>query len=139
MGVGVGFVAAVRFRLSICGLLFAWLCASGGLLDVAQVFAWSRMFSGYAQSMPLREAVRKTFDSARPCDLCVAVLKAREASADSADAPVVTSAEIEKVVLIAQRVDAVVIAPVLEPWPAAGHAWADGRVEPVPMRPPRVV
>ncbi len=132
-----GFCRGVRFRLSMCGLLFAWLCASGGLLDVAQVFAWTRMYAGYAQTMSAGEALTQTFDPAKPCELCVAVLKARGASDDSAKTPSMTSVEIEKVVLIAQCAAPAVLAPALEAWPVARHARADTRVDPVPTPPPR--
>ncbi len=133
-----GWVQCVRFRLSICGLLFAWLCASGGLLDIAQVFAWTRMYAGYAQSMSVGEALAQTFDPAKPCELCVAVLKVREASGGAAKTPAAAaSAEIEKVVLIAQGAAPLVIAPVLEEWPAARDEFSGMRVEPVPLPPPR--
>lgn len=132
------FVGGVRFRLSICGLLFAWLCASGGLLDIAQVFAWTRMYAGYAQTMSAGEALTRTFDPAKPCELCVAVLKAREASDDPAKTPsTVASVEIEKIVLIAQGGALAVLAPVLEAWPVARHEFAGMRVDPVPTPPPR--
>ncbi len=131
------FVGGMRFRLSICGLLFAWLCASGGLLDVVQVFAWTRMYAGYAQTMSAGEALTRTFDPAKPCDLCVAVLKAREASDDSAKTPSATSVEIEKIVLIAHRTASVVLAPALEAWPVARHEFSEMRVDPVPTPPPR--
>ena len=132
-----GLFCVVRFRLSVGGLLFAWLCASGSLLDVAQVFAWARMCAGYAQSVPLREAVKRTFDPSKPCEICSAVMKAREASADSAKAPLAASIEIEKIVLIAHRIEPVVLAPSLEAWPVLVHALAGTRCDPVPVPPPR--
>jgi len=132
-----GFCRGVRFRLSMCGLLLAWLCASGGLLDIAQVFAWSRMYAGYAQTMSAGEALTQTFDPAKPCELCVAVLKARKASDDSAKTPSATSVEIEKIVMIAHGAAFAVIAPALEAWPAALHEFAGMRVDPVPTPPPR--
>jgi len=134
---GGWFSRRVHFRLSMCGLLFAWLCASGGLLDVAQVFAWTRMYAGYAQTMSVGEALSQTFDPAKPCELCVAVLKARGASDDAAKTPSTTSVEIEKIVLIAQCAAPAVLAPDLEAWPVARHARADTRVDPVPTPPPR--
>jgi hypothetical protein len=122
----------------MCGLLFAWLCASGGLLDIAQVFAWSRMYAGYAQTMSAGEALTETFDPAKPCELCVAVLKARGASDDSAKTPAaLASVEIEKVVMIAQCAASAMFAPDFEAWPVARHALADTRVDPVPVPPPR--
>jgi len=134
---GRALFCGVRFRLSIGGLLLAWLCASGGLLDVAQVFAWTRMFAGYAQTMSAGEALTRTFDPAKPCELCVAVLKAREASDDTAKTPSAASVEIEKIVLIGHRVAFAVLAPDLEAWPAPRHEFADTRIDPVPVPPPR--
>ncbi len=130
--------AGVRFRLSIGGLLFAWLCASGGLLDIAQVFAWSRMCAGYAQTMPVREALTETFDPAKPCEICMAVLKVRkadEAKRSPASAPETWS--LAKVVLIAAEAEAVVSAPVLEAWPVSVNCYAEARSYPVPVPPPR--
>lgn len=127
----------MRFRLSITGLLFAWLCASGGLLDVAQVLAWSRMYAGYAQTMSAGEALTQTFDPEKPCELCVAVLKARQASAGSRETPAVASAEVEKIFLVAHRGGPGVVAPSLEAWPEAGDVFAGARCEPVPVPPPR--
>ena len=127
----------MRFRLSIVGLLFAWLCASGGLLDVTQVFAWAKMYAGYAQTMPLREAVGRTFDPAKPCALCMAVLKARQAAAEAHETPAVASVEIEKILLIAHRDEQVVVAPVLEAWPAETRRYAQVKIYPVPVPPPR--
>ena len=136
-GLAVGFSRRVRFRLSIYALFFAWLCASGGLLDLAQVFAWTRMYAGYAQTMSAGEALTETFDPAKPCKMCVALLKARKASDDSSKPSAVSAAAIEKVVLIAHRAEFLVLAPDLEMWPVAGHTLAIARVDPVPTPPPR--
>lgn len=95
------------------------------------------MYAGYAQSMSVGEALAQTFDPAKPCELCVAVLRVREASDDSTNAPKETAAAVEKVVLIAQGAAPLVIAPVLEEWPAARDEFSGMRVEPVPLPPPR--
>ena len=136
-GLAVGFSRRVRFRLSICALLFAWLCASGGLLDIAQVCAWTRMYAGYAQTMSAGEALTETFDPAKPCKMCVALLKARKASDDSSKSSSVGAVAIERVVLIAHRAELLVLAPDLEMWPVTGHTLAIARVDPVPTPPPR--
>ena len=52
-------------KCAITFLLFAWICANGALLDVVQVFAWGKMFSGYAKSMSVSAALKETFDPAR--------------------------------------------------------------------------
>ena len=130
--------AGVRFRLSICSLLFAWLCASGGLLDLTQVFAWARMCAGYAQAMPMNEAVSRTFDPGKPCEICMAILKARKATEDrQAPLSAAATAEFSKVVLFAADAGTTVAAPACEAWPAGVSLWAEVRVEPVPVPPPR--
>ena len=128
----------MRFRLSIGSLLFAWLCASGGLLDIAQVFAWSRMCAGYEQTMPLREALTETFDPGKPCEICMAILKARKASDDrQAPASAEATAVFSKILLITVSAATTVAAPTLEAWPQAPDLYAEGRVESVPVPPPR--
>ena len=59
--------------------MLAWLCANGALLDLVQVFAWSRMFAGYTQTMTVGAALRETFDPAKPCELCLGVADAKDA------------------------------------------------------------
>ncbi len=118
-------------------LLFAWLCASGGLLDVAQVFAWVRMCSGYVQTMPLSAAVAQTLDPEKPCEICRAVLKARQGSSESEKAPSETSVEVKEVVLIAPRIEPIVLSPSPEAWPAWTQEVAETRTDPVPVPPPR--
>src|SRR5277367_3965041 len=63
----------VSRRLPAISLICAALCASGTLLDMAQVFAWTRMFAGYARNESIAAAARETFDPAKPCALCCAV------------------------------------------------------------------
>lgn len=43
-----------------------------------QTFAWARMFAGYAKSMSFSEALIQTFDPEKPCELCLAVRKAKQ-------------------------------------------------------------
>ncbi len=69
-------------RLASISLLTAWLCASGAMLDVAQVVAWTRMFAGYARTESIAAAARETFDPGKPCAMCRAVSKARDAGCD---------------------------------------------------------
>ena len=58
-------------------LALAWLCANGAIWDAVQVFAWARMFTGYAQSFPVDVALRETFDPTKPCDICEVVTDAK--------------------------------------------------------------
>ena len=68
----------MRQTLSITCLLFAWLCANGALLDAVQVFAWGKMFAENVRTEPLGEALRATFDPAKPCQFCLGVAAAKE-------------------------------------------------------------
>jgi len=105
------------------------------MLDVAQVCAWTRMFAGYACELPVGAALRATFDPARPCELCLAVAKAKAAEQREAPASPVRSGE--KLVL-AFAVPALLAFPARpDGWPSAGPELAPARVEPVPVRPPR--
>lgn len=57
-------------RLKVISVLFAWLLATGSQWDLVQTFAWGRMISAYAESMPLLEAVKKTFTAENMCGVC---------------------------------------------------------------------
>ena len=122
-------------RLPAVSLLCAWLCASGALLDVAQVFAWTCMFAGYARTESIVAAARETFDPAKPCALCCAVSKARESSKEHG--PAVPAAGPEKLILICERPAPFVAAPGLESWPEMKPARALVRSGDVPVPPPR--
>src|SRR5271170_5027716 len=88
-------------RLPAISLLCAWLCASGAMLDVAQVFAWTRMFTGYARNESVVAAVRDTFDPARPCAICCALCRARQA--ESQPVPAIPTAASDRMILILDR------------------------------------
>jgi len=68
----------MRQRFALFSLFTAWFLATGSQWDIVQTFAWARMMVGYAQTMPLDEAVAQTFDPAKPCPLCLAVSKAKQ-------------------------------------------------------------
>ena len=122
-------------RLAILSLLCAWLCASGAMLDLAQVFAWGRMFAGYARSESLAAAAKETFDPGKPCEICMAVCKARDAAAKHAPAPL--SAGSEKMVMIFERVAPLAMLEAGCSWPETEGAVALGRPGEVPVPPPR--
>jgi hypothetical protein len=123
-------------RLASISLLAAWLCASGAMLDVAQVVAWTRMFAGYARTESIVAAARETFDPGKPCALCRAVSKARDACCDRR-APAVPSAGAEKMVLILERASPFVASPEPTAWPERAPAHAPVREADVPVPPPR--
>ena len=122
-------------RLASISLLTAWLCASGAMLDVAQVAAWTRMFVGYARTESVVAAARETFDPGKPCALCRAVSKAREAC--DRRAPAVPPAGIEKIVLIAERAQPFVVLAAPRAWPRLAGASMPAREAEVPVPPPR--
>jgi hypothetical protein len=68
----------MRRKVSLLLTLTAWFFATGSQWDVAQTFAWARMFTTYAQSMPLLEAAKKTFSGEELCDVCEVVQDARQ-------------------------------------------------------------
>jgi hypothetical protein len=122
-------------RLPAISLLCAWLCASGAVLDVAQVFAWTRMFTGYARSESVIAAARDTFDPARPCALCCALRRARQA--DQPRAPAVPAAASDRMILILERPGVFVADAPERGWTDAPAARAAARACEVPVPPPR--
>jgi len=126
----------VRKKFSTACLLLAWLCANGALLDVVQVFAWSRMFTGYLETMNVTAALRATFDPAKPCELCVSVTKAQETAQEKL--PLASERAAGKLVLACEAPAPIVFDPKQEDWPAALASAAPVRRDPVPLPPPRV-
>lgn len=127
----------MRQRLSLVVILFAWLAMNGTVWNVVQVFAWSRMFAGYARTLTVREALRETFDPEKPCDICRAVQKGRNAEQAQAPASLASGGE-EKIFLASVTVDRFVFHPVKTEWPQPVAAALVSRTEPVPVPPPRV-
>jgi hypothetical protein len=122
-------------RLPAISLFCAWLCASGAMLDVTQAFAWTRMFAGYARNESVVSAVKDTFDPGRPCALCRAVSKAREAS--NQHGPSVPSAGGDRMILISERPDRFVVLTDEKVWPEACSCCAAIRTGDVPVPPPK--
>lgn len=54
-------------------LLFGWMLATGTILDVVQVFAWSRMWVDNVQSQSVGDAFARTFSEEGMCPLCHSV------------------------------------------------------------------
>lgn len=125
----------MRKKVATLSLLLAWLCANGALLDGVQVFAWAKMFAGYARVMPMGEALRVTFDPNRPCDMCLGIAAAKEHAKQQL--PQTPEQTLEKL-LLAYHASTVFIVP-QEPtqWPAVLASTAPSRVEKVPVPPPR--
>lgn len=125
----------MRKKIATLSLLFAWLCANGALLDGVQVFAWAKMFAGYARVMPLGEALRVTFDPNRPCDVCLGVAAAKETAKQQLPAGVDRAAE--KIQLALQPTASLVLSQPPADWPPALALAAPSRTDPVPVPPPR--
>ena len=127
--------ARVRKKFAIFSLLFAWLCANGALLDGVQVFAWAKMFAGYARVLPVGEALRVTFDPMKPCDLCLGIASAKETAKQQL--PQSSERSSEKVQLACHANSVFVVQQTPDEWPAALASAAPRRVEKVPVPPPR--
>jgi hypothetical protein len=122
-------------RIATISLLCAWLCASGAMLDMTQAVAWTRMFAGYARSESVAAAVRETFDPGKPCALCRAVGKARDASNERG--PAVPSAGADRMILIFDCAAPFVVAGSRGAWPESASLEAVLRAADVPVPPPR--
>jgi hypothetical protein len=116
-------------------LVVAWLCANGAFLDVVQVFAWGRMFVGYARTLSIAEAAVQTLDPDKPCPICLAVRRAREAEQHQQSAAVPIA--VVKT-LLAPVQNEPFIFPLIRPeWPDANSVMMVSWLPPVPVPPPR--
>ena len=70
--------ADMRRQLSLVLTLSAWLLATGSPWDLVQTFGWGRMIATYSQSMPLLQAVKKTFSGEALCGVCELVQSATQ-------------------------------------------------------------
>jgi hypothetical protein len=122
-------------RIASAALLCAWLCASGAMLDVAQLAAWTRMFAGYAKTESLSAAAKDTFDPDKPCALCSVIGKARDASEHHS--PAAPSPSLEKIVLICEKPAGFLSIRETDTWAAIVCTIAATRCGEVPVPPPR--
>jgi hypothetical protein len=125
----------VQRTFAIASLVFAWICANGAVWDAVQVFAWARMFAGYAHTLPVGTALRETFDPGKPCQICMAVAKAKETERKQAPRPLERSTA--KIVLACETPENIQIVPLPRAWPAAPVCAGVIRSERVPVPPPR--
>jgi hypothetical protein len=128
----------VRRNLSLVCLLLAWLCANGTVWNVVQVVAWAKMLHDYSQTMPAAEALQRTFDGSKPCELCRISQKAQEAAREQLPRDAALGGGMEKLLLISESAPAVVLAAPDFAWPGAAVAAGLTRTEAVPVPPPRV-
>jgi hypothetical protein len=122
-------------RIASLSLLCAWLCASGAMLDVAQGVAWVRMFAGYVGTESVAAAASDTFDPAKPCALCRAVSKARDAACQNCPAAPVAGAE--KMVMIVQASETLVTEAEEAIWPVPARVRGPVRTSEVVLPPPK--
>ena len=124
-------------KSAITFLLFAWICANGALLDVVQVFAWGKMFSGYAKTMSVAASLNETFDPSKPCEMCIGVATAKE-DLDQKHVPATLEQSSSKLLLALNAASPFVFVKVPEDWPAERGHTTPSRSETVPVPPPRV-
>lgn len=99
----------MRRKLSLIVTLFAWLLATGSHWDLVQTFAWGRMIVGYARTMPLTEAVRRTFSPETMCPICRVVAAAKQE--EDRDNPVAPTQGPREIVLVCTPRARVFLAP----------------------------
>jgi hypothetical protein len=129
---GADLFAVVRRRFAILSLICAWLFANGAVLNGLQAVAWAKMLHDYAQRLPLRAALARTFDASAPCELCGAVQDLRK---KEPQAPLERASE--RIVLACQTAEPVLFATEKREWRVAFAERGPNRCEPVPVRPPR--
>lgn len=122
-------------RLSCICLLLGWLCASGALLDTIQVYAWTRMFVSYTKTMSIAEAAIETMDPGKPCPICLAVRRAREA--EQRKQPAVPPTSIARMLLARVPDEPFILQPARPGWPDANPVLMASWRPPVPVPPPR--
>ncbi|MGD1030917.1 MAG: hypothetical protein ABSA05_07210 [Opitutaceae bacterium] len=122
--------------LQIPVLILLCVIAAGAQWDLVQVYAWGRMVADHSSTMPLQEAVTKTFDG-EMCPICRMVAKARQQEQSRSAAA--KSAVAGKVLLFFQAVPPVILAG------PGSYAWLPGESRPMaelrwapPVPPPKI-
>ena len=115
--------------------MLAWLCANGALWDAMQVAAWGKMLAGYSETMPLTQALRETFDASKPCEMCVGIAKAKNATDKTM--PVAEERTAAKFVLAIDSVAPPVFMNDPGKWTTSVQPALPNRTDPVPVPPPR--
>ena len=125
-------------KLQLSLVLLAWLLATGSQWDLVQTFAWGRMIATKAQTMPLAEAMQRTFTPGYECPICKAVAAAKKQEAQSHDATTPDAKAPGKILLVFQPTPTVIItAPDVSPWPSDDQTSAGTRRAAPPTPPPR--
>jgi hypothetical protein len=126
----------MRRHVSLICLILAWLCANGAMWDAVQVVAWGRMFATYSSYLPVRQALARTFDGSKPCELC-AVAQQGHDDATRQQSPT-SPGESERLVLACETAAPVVLTQPEFSWPGVVDDSGLLRTDPVPVPPPRV-
>jgi hypothetical protein len=105
------------------------------MVDLTQVFAWSRMFAGHSRAESFAAAARDTFDPGKSCEICRVVSEARDASGQRG--PAVPSAGCDRMVLIVDRSVVVVAAVAKRTWKRVSAVSGAVGAADVPVPPPR--
>jgi hypothetical protein len=71
-------VAPMRRKAQLIALLVGWSLATGAQWDIAQAFAWGRMFASYVRETTVIKAVELTFAPGNMCAVCKAVNAAKQ-------------------------------------------------------------
>jgi hypothetical protein len=122
-------------RIQISLVLCLCFLGTGAQWDLMQVFAWGRMTVEHAQSMPLTQAVAKTFDG-EMCGICRMVANAKKQEQSRSNVPELKMES--KILLFFQAAPKVVVeAPRSAAWrPTEATVVTAGRSAP-PVPPPR--
>lgn len=126
----------MRRKIQLICLLGAWLLATGSQWDLVQVFAWGRMFAGYAREMPLAAALGQTFKPDNMCNLCRAV---KEAKQEQDQSPAATYKDgLGKILLVFEPEPRVVVArPSFSSWSPGDRVLTGATRAAPPVPPPR--
>ncbi len=124
-------------RVRLVVLLFGWMLATGTILDVIQVFAWSRMWVDNVQTQSVGDAFARTFSEEGICPLCESVQAIKRDQAEKY--PFAVKLFERSPVILPQGIHFVLIVPdVPELWPETmdDTGFAFGNCPPAP--PPRI-
>lgn len=94
------------------------------------------MFAGYVRTESVAVAASQTLDPEKPCEICRAVSRAREAAGSHGAA--VQNPSSERIVLILERAGRLVVRSEERQWPRVGQASAESPRSDVPVPPPRL-
>ncbi|PTY07167.1 hypothetical protein DB347_07595 [Opitutaceae bacterium EW11] len=127
----------MRRRIAILSLFTAWLLATGSHWDLVQTFAWGRMMVRNVQVVSFRQALEDTFDGEKPCEICLAVAKAKQQQ-DASSAPPESKLR-DKIPLDCQPVRVMVLGLAAGPrWPMDVFSPKSAEEAQPPVPPPRV-